>query len=56
MAFPACFSEFDVAMVHIPNLTNRRIAVLPNKANLPGREPDLCVTTFLGHDAGCCAR
>jgi hypothetical protein len=47
VAFSPSFSDFDIAMFDIPNLTDRRVAGSADQANLARRKPYLCILAFL---------
>ena len=53
MALAAGFTQFDVAMIQVPNLPDGCVASLADQAHFSGRHADLSVVAFFGQQLGC---
>jgi hypothetical protein len=56
MAFPSSLPQFYIAVIHIANLANRGIAVLPDQAYFTRGQADLGVIALFGEQLGGSAR
>jgi hypothetical protein len=48
MTLPAGLPEFDVAVIHVPDLADRRRTALQDQADLAGGQPDLSIPALFG--------